>query len=374
MNITLHMTNKCNLACDYCYVPKNTNEMNEEIIEQSIRYAMSDGSPTISIVFFGGEPLMEKPLIEHAIGICRSIEKKGRHFFHLKISTNGTLLDEETLKFLKREQVLLSISMDGNRSAHDTHRKFPDGNGSFDLVDEKASLALEYHPYATALSVITPQNAGYVCESSEYLLNKGFKYIISAPDFDSVWDEKSMSVLERQYRKLSKIYIEKTRDKKDFYLAPFEEKLASHICGPYKKYERCELGIKNVSIAPDGSIFPCIQFVYEDPGRWCIGDVWKGIDTAKREAIYTESEEEKESCTTCEVKGRCRNWCGCLNWHTTGNVNKVSPTVCAYERMITPIADSIGNRLFKKRTPLFIDKFYNAAYPFLALFREKKDI
>ena len=54
MNITLHMTDKCNLACDYCYVPKAPRSMNEKIVEQSIRFAMSDGNPTISLVFFGG--------------------------------------------------------------------------------------------------------------------------------------------------------------------------------------------------------------------------------------------------------------------------------------------------------------------------------
>ena len=158
MNLTLHMTDNCNLACDYCYVPKKKSSMNEEIIEQAVRFAMSDGKPTISIVFFGGEPMLERALIEHTIDLCRSIQKEGKHFFHLKISTNGTLLDEEILRLFRKEQVLLSISIDGNREAHNTHRKFPDGTGSFDVVDEKAGLALRFHPYATALSVITPRN------------------------------------------------------------------------------------------------------------------------------------------------------------------------------------------------------------------------
>ena len=49
------------------------------------------------------------------------------------------------------------------------------------------------------------------------------------------------------------------------------------------------------------------------------------------------------------------------------NFATVSPVLCRYERMLMPIADRIGRVLYAKRSPLFIHKHYNAAYPVLSL-------
>ena len=131
------------------------------------------------------------------------------------------------------------------------------------------------------------------------------------------------------------------------------------------------MGHHNVAVAPDGTIYPCIEFVGMGE-EWAIGHVDRGIEEGARDRIYEESEGEKEPCAECAIRTRCRNWCGCMNVRTTGELSRVSPVLCAHERMVTPIADDIGNRLFKKRNRTFLDKFYNAAYPFLCLFREER--
>jgi uncharacterized protein len=116
-------------------------------------------------------------------------------------------------------------------------------------------------------------------------------------------------------------------------------------------------------------LYPCVQFTKEGPqSDWCIGDVYNGIDEEARKQIYIRSEKEKKSCTGCAVKNRCNNTCGCLNWQTTGSIDKISPVLCKYEQVIMPIADRIGKVLYKSREPLFIQKHYNVAYPILSLF------
>jgi uncharacterized protein len=370
MNITLFLTRRCNLACDYCYESPAAGRMDEEVLEQAVRLSTFDGRPVVSVVFFGGEPLMERGLVEHGIRFCREHEKTSQTFFHLKISTNGTLLDEETVELFRRSGMLVSLSLDGCRSAHDAHRRFMGGEGTFEMVDRAADLLLEGLPHSTVVSVITPANVGDLHESVEYLFGKGFRYVITELDFTSGWDVASMRELQRQYGRIARLYLERMDRGEDFYLSVFDEKIGSHVRGGYRKNERCEMGRHNVAIGTDGTIYPCIEFVGMGE-EWSIGHVSTGIDERRRDRIYEESEEEKEPCGECAIRSRCRNWCGCTNMRTTGGLTSVSPVLCAHERMVTPIADDIGNKLFKKRSRKFLDKFYNAAYPFLCLFKEE---
>jgi uncharacterized protein len=370
MNITLFLTHRCNLACDYCYESPSAGSMSEDVLEKAVRFSLFDERPVVSVVFFGGEPMLERGLIEHGIRLCRELERSRDVFFHLKISTNGTLVDEEAVELFRRAGVLVSLSFDGCQGAHDAHRKFTGGQGSFEAVDRAADLLLGKLPHTTVVSVITPASVGRLHESVEFLFGKGFKYVIAECDFTAEWDVEGLRELEKQYKRIAKLYLERMRRGEDFYFSAFDEKIGSHVSGGYEKNERCEMGLHNVSVGTDGTIYPCIEFVGLGE-EWSIGHVDSGIDVSKRDRVYEESEGEKEPCTECAMRSRCRNWCGCTNMRTTGDLRKISPILCTHERMVTPIADDIGNRLFKQRNKTFLDKFYNAAYPFLCLFKEE---
>jgi uncharacterized protein len=162
-----------------------------------------------------------------------------------------------------------------------------------------------------------------------------------------------------------------TRQGRKFYLSPFEVKLSSHIQGEEVCKEHCELGIRQISVDPQGYLFPCVQFTTAGPeSRWCIGEVATGIDESKRARLRDESQREKEHCRQCSIRRRCHNTCGCLNWQTTGTVSRVSPVLCAYEQMLIPIADRIGETLYGEQNLLFLNKHYNPAYPMASLIED----
>ena len=60
------------------------------------------------------------------------------------------------------------------------------------------------------------------------------------------------------------------------------------------------------------------------------------------------------------------------NWQTTGTVSEPSPVLCRHERMLVPIADRIGKILYEERSPGFLHKHYNAAYPVLSLIEDAR--
>ncbi len=372
MHLTLHLTTSCNMRCSYCYSPPRPGDgMSREVAYEALELGARLNSGSCGIVFFGGEPLLHKDLIAATVRRAREMEAQRRGGFHFKLTTNGVLLDEEFLEFSVRNDILVAMSFDGVREAQDRHRRFPDGSPTFDFLLEKLKLLLAVRPYASVLMVVNPDTARYFSESVSFLLKLGAKYLIVSLNYAAPWGKSELRVLARQYRRLGALYVKWTRQGRKFYLSPFEVKLSSHINRHCYRKERCELARRQISVDPQGYLYPCVQFTKAGPeSSWCIGNVRDGIDEQARMRIHDASEKEKEVCEDCAIKDRCNNSCGCLNWQTTGSVNTVSPVLCAHERMLTPIADRVGKVLYGKRDPLFLHKHYNSAYPVLSLIED----
>ncbi|HPJ56980.1 MAG TPA: SPASM domain-containing protein, partial [Kiritimatiellia bacterium] len=114
----------------------------------------------------------------------------------------------------------------------------------------------------------------------------------------------------------------------------------------------------------DGTLYPCVQFV----GRmeYAIGTATAGIGERRREEIFCRNERDKPECAGCALERRCHNKCGCLNIQTTGFLDRVPAVLCAYERMVIPLADRLAERLYKARNPLFLHRHYNPAFSVLS--------
>jgi uncharacterized protein len=368
MHLTLQLTRDCNLRCSYCYaLPQAGADMTLDTARQALRFGVRHNDNSCGVVLFGGEPLLRKPLIHQIVADAHAMQHAGQGRFHFKMTTNGLLLDEEFLQFAAANDILIAMSLDGVREAHDRHRRMPDGSPSFDCLLPKLHLLLAARPYASVLMVVNPDTAPLLTESVSFLLNEGCRYLIVSLNYAGPWDEVELEELARQYERLADLYIDWTRQGRKFYLSPFEVKLSSHIQGEDVCKEHCELGIRQLSVDPQGFLFPCVQFTAAGPSSpWCIGDVVSGIDIEKRNRLHDISQGEKEPCCRCAIRRRCHNTCGCLNWQTTGSVTRVSPVLCRHEQILVAVADRIGETLYQEQNSLFLNKHYNPAYPMLS--------
>mgnify|MGYP000871450532 CR=1 FL=1 len=361
MHITLHLTEQCNMGCEYCYVNKaKARTMDEETAFRAVDMAMGSGS-SVGIIFFGGEPLLHKDLIRRTIQYGekkqRELLEQGRTgpHLHYKVTTNGLLLDEDFMEYSIKKNLFIAISHDGVREAHDAHRVDQSGSGTFDRLSRKVSLLLEYRPYAPVLMTINPDTVPYYAESVRFLYGMGFRYLICSLNYAAEWTERSLSILKKQYKLLAA-------------LSPFEVKISSHINRHNDCRERCELGRKQISVGPDGKLYPCVQFVGD--AEYEIGDVDGGIREERRNALYLRNEREKDSCRDCAVRERCNHFCGCLNRQATGRIDRVSPVLCAHERILLPIADGLAEKLYKKKNSLFLQKQYNDMFPLVSMIED----
>lgn len=371
MHYTLHLTNECNLKCHYCYVHKQAKkQMTVKTARAAIDFAARNGKTT-GISFFGGEPLLRKELIADVVDYAKKID--GRTF-SFKITTNGTLLDEDFLKYCTDNRIMIAISVDGTKAAHDKHRIYKNGAGSYEKVKAAAELLLKYQPYACAMMVINPDTVGLYADGVQKLFDIGFAYYICSLNFDKAanWEEKHFDELKRQFDLLSRMYINWTRAEEKFYFSPFEVKMRSHIDGEQYCAQRCRLGQRQLSVDTDGRLYPCVQFVGD--ARYCIGDIRGGTDETKRRELFEQAERTGEECARCAINRRCNHNCGCLNKQATGSIDGISPVLCMHEQLALFAADKTAETLISEGNSLFLQKQYNDMYPLLSLIEDRSKI
>ncbi|HEY3322781.1 MAG TPA: radical SAM protein [Planctomycetota bacterium] len=360
MKAALFLTGQCNLRCSYCFASECPSTcISHQALEQSVRFLRTRADDGLSITIFGGEPLLRRDLVDELIALCFA---PGASEITLAIATNGTLLDQRFLDICRQRNIRMFLSLDGVREAHDVTRRQVSGLGSFDMVVEKVPRILSALPYAVAVAVITPQTAALVSESIEFLFSLGFRYVLMTPDFNGAWRRTDLAILRSEYLRAAELYKARLRRGEKTYLSLFDEWIKTRTAEKNTPENCCDLANTTVAIGPSGRIYPCVQFVGRDNGTNAIGDVATGMDETARRRLVCLNHSPRDGCEGCALDGRCFNWCGCVNWRGTGRINQVPAFVCEHERMLLPIADSIGDELFSERNELFLRKFYDSEY------------
>jgi uncharacterized protein len=372
LHLNLHLTTACNMRCRYCYAPPQPGApMSFDTARQALAFGARVNAGSCGIIFFGGEPLLARPLITDVVAEGRSMEARGEGRFHFKVTTNGLLMDESFIDFAVANDVLVALSFDGVREAHDAHRRTADDAPTFDVLRARLRLLLAARPYASVLMVLNPDTAAHLVESVDYLAAEGARYLIVSLNYAAPWTEADLDALEAEMARLADLYLDWSRAGRKFYLSPFEVKVASHVKGPDALADRCDLGRRQLSVDPAGNLYPCVQFARTGPdGPWCIGHVATGLDAGALTRIRARAALTPPACARCAISDRCHRTCGCLNWQTRGQVDTPSPVLCRYERMTVPLADRIGATLYRERNAAFLAKHYNPAYPLLSLVEE----
>src|SRR5205814_8976586 len=121
--------------------------MTSSVAEASIDMLMkeSGGRPSIHVTFFGGETLLNFPMLRSAVDYAkRKCAEAGKHV-EFSLTTNATLLTEQVADFLAEHKVGVTVSIDGDRELNDKMRTFSDGRGSYDIIIPRIKMLLQRH-------------------------------------------------------------------------------------------------------------------------------------------------------------------------------------------------------------------------------------
>src|SRR5512147_793944 len=133
----------CNLSCAYCYYLHKAEllggnshpRISDEVLETHIRqYIEGQDGDEVVFTWQGGEPtLLGIPFFEKVIALEQKYKRPGQRIEN-DLQTNGTLLDDDWCRFLKKHRFLVGLSIDGPEELHDCYRVAKDGRTTFKKV------------------------------------------------------------------------------------------------------------------------------------------------------------------------------------------------------------------------------------------------
>jgi radical SAM protein with 4Fe4S-binding SPASM domain len=241
LSATVELTQKCNLNCVHCYLSgrKPKHELTTDELKQVMNQLARSGC--LYLVFTGGEVFLRKDIIT----LCEYAKSK---HFDLRLFSNGTLIDEQTIRALSKIGLSsIELSLYGNRSVHDkiTRRK-----GSFHETINAISLLSKHKIPVTIKSPLMKFNYrdyGWIINfAARFGLSYKFDPVITPANNG---DKKVL-----QYRLSDKQLMSLFKDKRIF-------KKQRVLSRPNDKSDSmfCSAGRNFVSISCDGTVYPCLQ-------------------------------------------------------------------------------------------------------------------
>jgi uncharacterized protein len=357
MKYTLFLTHRCNLKCDYCYVSKSSDCMPLNVARRIIEFTYQNTPPTddIDIGFFGGEPLLEFPVLRTVTQMVRSHPSFDPCRVNLSLTTNGTLLTPEIIEFLAENDVLTTISCDGPPAVHDQFRRMPCGEGSSPLVERGIRTAMQTLRHVPVNAVYGPQTLAQLPATIDYFSSLGVREIYLNPDFSARWTPAEVDSIPDVYGEVAARYMRFYRERRPHYISLIDSKITVLLRGGYHDTERCHMGEREFAFTASGRVLPCERFASEDPERHSIGTANGLIRIDPLRNHFAPGPPINTPCLSCTLQPYCENWCGCANYFMSGHYNRVGPFLCASERASIQLAFDIFRTLESELGPTFMD-------------------
>lgn len=339
MNVSIFFTNKCNLKCKYCYERnKREKSITYDLLDQTIEFIVNHKEKNainkLSVVTHGGEPLIEFDKIKYFIS---NLNKRIDNVEYI-MTTNATLLNDETIEYISDNYSKLSVSIDGVREAHNLNRIFKDGTGSYDKVIDNIKRLLTKRSDLKARLTINPQNVSFLFDGVKHLIELGFMDIEPVPDeFDNTWNQETIDILYSEGKKIIDYVEENDLVVNIGLINDALVKCRNNIC---------DGGITTMSIESNGDIYPCITSVGHN--EFIIGDVYNGINSDKLKDIYKWGHEKNEGCIGCERYDYCTaTRCKIINKLLTNDLHTASVVTCNLQNTRVNLASYYQEKVSK---------------------------
>lgn len=190
----------CNLACEYCYylekkalptIEGSKYILSDELLEEFTKqYIRSQSGREILFTWHGGEALL-RPISFYRKALEFQRKYAGGHMISNALQTNGTLITDEWAKFLKENNFLVGISIDGDQCHHDHFRRTPTGLPSHHKVMKGLKILQKYGVEYNAMAVLHRENVEDPEGFYEYMKHIDCHYIQFAPIVERVTSVRS---------------------------------------------------------------------------------------------------------------------------------------------------------------------------------------
>jgi sulfatase maturation enzyme AslB (radical SAM superfamily) len=351
---TIILTDRCNFRCSYCSQKKADLWLDIVTLTKALDYFYPRLTEECYIHFYGGEPLLAFDRLRQAAAYLEHLNRRRKRKIHYSISTNGSLLTEEILRFLDEHAFSLLLSFDG--WAQDISRKKDSFDCFVSLIPEilkRRRISLETN------SVFTAETVGHLSRSVQLILSLGVRKIRIGFSSHRRWTPASLVRMKKEIAAVRTSFLETYEQLTDI---PWEDMKRTRRKAIYS----CAAGRDQVALAADGSLWGCFLFPHYFDGKdgdrerekYCFGQV----DAFLRdpETIYSRTmsavaglemdnfSTPDRPCVMCEEIESC--WvCPVAAAFSSRAIGKITPQTCRMTKMMRREKDLFISEFEKKK-------------------------
>lgn len=349
-DIWIHVSNKCNLACPFCY--SNSSSGGEQYVDVNKVLNFLKGVPENhreGIIISGGEPFLYPHLVELVKGI------KELKYSNINIITNGTVGEEKYAAVIPCINSL-QISLDGStEEIHDITR----GQGSFKKVCKNIELAKNYNVDMIYCSVTpTKHNVKDIQNIPQFAFEHDLDFLHVTrlmpigrgktnleelyPD-EEEYNDALLNFLKNLEEVNRVIFYNNSMGeiqgdnavKRDYINVTISADQSSKVIQGGRRLS-CGLGTL-VSIGYDSKIYPCPSLAFPE---FQIGDLDDNFNDIMKKindfANQYNVNNCNEDCKTCKIKYFCGGGCKACTYGL-GDICSKDPSCEYYKESINNI-------------------------------------
>lgn len=315
-----HLTERCNLKCTHCYqneeIIKNelSIEENFKIIDNFVTFTQNlEKKQLPRITLTGGEPFAYghlEQLLEHMY--------QYKDILIFAFLTNGTLIDDKTLKLLKKyKPAFIQVSIDGDKKTHDKIR----GVGSFDK-------SIEGIKKIKSLGIFT--SISFTAHKQNYKDIPKIVKIAKELGVHRFWSDR---LIPEGHGKNLQEYLFTPDETLEYVKLLKKESLKSTI-NPFSKTiigtqralqfmpyleepYSCTAGKTLLTLMPNGTVYPCRRLPVS------VGNIkeksFEDIYFKNELVAKLQNDGTNEGCEECSFKDKCNGGLKCLSYAVTGS-------------------------------------------------------
>lgn len=366
--VVLNVNTGCNLSCTYCYkedldVPSAGRRMELQTAIDSVEMLLRESphEKLYNVVFFGGEPLSNRRLIEDVVAYCdQRFAELGKRVDYV-MTTNATLLTDDIIDFLKAHNFGLSVSMDGPKAIHDKNRITVGGEGTYEVVRRKALRLLErYNTRPIGARVTLTRGTTAVEQIWDHLFNDlGFAEVGFAPvtsgdvaTFNLTGDE--LVDVFNAMKRLGEKYLEAALEHRNIGFSNMHQ-LMTDLHEGHKKSLPCGAGLKMLAVDHKGGLNLCHRFTGSDLPTF--GDVKTGVQKVELgEFLSQRLDRTNTGCATCRIRNLCSGGCYHESYARYGDPAHPTYHYCELMRDWVDFGIRVYSRIMAEN-PAFIDQY-----------------
>lgn len=344
----IHINNNCNLDCSYCFVEgKSNTAMSIEVIKSTTHHiantAKLHGTKMFHLSFAGGEPTLVIPLME--IFQDRLLEElKGTDIkFNTSVLSNGTILNERLLSFLKRPDTGIGISLDGFGHSHDTFRVFKDSRtGSWDIIIRNIEILRQHSVAPSIMATISRETSVTLPQLVKWAYENKFKTHLSIVQQTNCSLEDDLQQIHEECRSLCNDLIEALErtfvelEDPSVLIDPFADLSIEEFHFEYPANGAyCGVGNSYLVIKPNGYLVTCPTTIDESgvpPSDDLMSCCKKVFDYSPSQRKYESLEDD---CLNCKWFPVCAGGCPLQNLRINGHPFTKSP-MCEFYKYVIP--------------------------------------